>query len=147
MAGERAYAQRDYRSAREAYREAIVHDPDNAAAHYNLGLIMHVVDNNLAGAEAEYRNAIELEPDMALALFNLGVIRSGAGDKAEAKALYRRAIEADPELASAHLNLGFVLYEEDPASADAQAAFAKAVTLQPALSSRVPATTSTTVAP
>ncbi len=143
-AGLTAYTQGDTASARKAFQDAIADDPQNPFAHYNLGLIMQVVDKNPAGAEAEYRKAIAIKPDFASPLFNLGIIRANAGAKDEAIDLYRRAIEADSQFASPHLNLGFLLLEKDPNSLEAQTEFEKAKILDPSLASRIPTTTTPT---
>lgn len=142
-AGLTAYTQGDYAAARKSFQDAIAKDEKNAFAHYNLGLIMQVVDSNPAGAEAEYRKSIAIKPDFASPLFNLGIIRANAGAKDEAIDLYRRAIEADDQFASPHLNLGFLLLEKDPDSLEAQTEFQKAVILDPTLQSRIPTTTTT----
>ncbi len=139
-----AYSQGDYATARKSFLDAIAADAENPFAHYNLGLIMQVVDNNAAGAEAEYRKAIALKPDFASPLFNLGIIRANAGAKDEAIDLYRRAIEADDQFASPHLNLGFLLLEKDPNSIEAQTEFQKAVILDPSMQGRIPTTTTPT---
>jgi Tfp pilus assembly protein PilF len=143
-AGLTAYTQGDYASARKNFQDAIAKDDQNPFAHYNLGLIEQVVDNNPAGAEAEYRKAIALKPDFASPLFNLGIIRANAGAKDEAIDLYRRAIAADDQFASPHLNLGFLLLEKDPDSIEAQTEFQKAVILDPTMASRIPASTTST---
>ena len=70
-----------------------------------------------------------------------GVARSIVGALAGGIAaieLYKRAITADPTDANANLNLGFLLYQTgDTAGADA--AFRKAIALNPALKQRIPA--------
>lgn len=144
--GEAAYERKQYSLARRSFLSAIARDPDSAAAHYNLGLIMQLVDQNPAGAEAQYRKAIDAQPDFTSALFNLAVLRAQADATEEAIDLYRRTIAADPQHAAAHLNLGFLLQKIDPASPEAQAEFARAVELDPSLANRVPAPT-TTIAP
>jgi len=142
--GQNAYLDGDYRAARIHFSEADRRDPRNAQAHFFLGLIMQVVDDNPAGAEAQYRTAIDVEPTHARALFNLGVLRSRAGSKAEAIDLYRRAVAANDRLAGAHLNLGLLLREADPSSTEAVLELQRAVVLDSSLASRIPDDTTTT---
>jgi len=148
--GQNAYLDGDYPAARTHFTEAERRDPKNAQAHFFLGLIMQVVDNNPEGAEAQYRTAIDVDPKHARALFNLGVLRSRAGSKTEAIDLYRRAVAANDRLAGAHLNLGLLLREIDPSSTEAVLELQRAVVLDSSLASRIPddppptTTTSTT---
>jgi tetratricopeptide (TPR) repeat protein len=147
--GQQAYLDGNYRTARQDFNEGQRLDPNNAGAHFYLGLVMQVVDNNAAGAEAQYRQAIAADPRFARALFNLGVLRAKAGDRNEAIDLYRRAVAADDHLASAHFNLGLLLREVDPNSQEAVAELQRAVVLDGSLVSRIPedatTTTSTTL--
>ena len=126
----------DAEAAGEAYGEALDHEPDNAYAFYNLGVLAQT-DHRLAEAEKNYRAALNANPTFARALYNLATVRYRLGAKLEAVDLYRRVIDLDPENASAHLNLGFSLRD---LGEDNQAAseFGAAVRLDPALISRIP---------
>ena len=60
------------------------------------------------------------------------------GNKTEAIDLYKRAVASNPTDANSNLNLGFLLYETgDKTGADS--AFRKAIALNPALRTRIPA--------
>ena len=61
-----------------AAREAIRLQPDDAAAHYNLGVALDG-QGKLDEAVAEYREAIRLQPDFAEAHFNLGIALATRG--------------------------------------------------------------------
>jgi Tfp pilus assembly protein PilF len=139
-----AYADGDYATARTRLTQAQRLDPRNPSAHFYLGLIMQIVDNNAAGAEAQYREAITEKPQFARALFNLGVLRAKAGATAEALDLYRRAVAADDRLAAAHFNLGLLLRAGDPNSQEAVSELQRAVVLDPSLAKRIPDDTTTT---
>ena len=91
-----------------AYREAIRLKPDDAEAHYNLGIALSG-QGKLDEAIAEYREAIRLKPDYAEAHYNLGIALDGQGKLDEAIAEYREAIRLKPDYAEAHYNLGIAL--------------------------------------
>ncbi|MHC1599417.1 MAG: tetratricopeptide repeat protein [Candidatus Methanospirareceae archaeon] len=89
-------------------RKIIELNPDLAAAHSNLGVLL----NNLERydeAEEEYREATGADPDYAAAHYNLGNLLNNLKRYDEAEEEYREAIRADPNLAAAHYNLGFLL--------------------------------------
>ena len=100
--------ERDAVGARSAYREAIAQDPGHAAAHANLGRLLHQ-QGDLARAERHYRQALLAEPDHATAAFNLGVVLEDRGERTEALDAYERAIRSDVQLAEAYYNAGRLL--------------------------------------
>src|SRR5580692_8459204 len=57
----------------QEYREAIRCNPDDANAHFNLGLLL-AKRGALEEAEEQYRQAIRCNPDDANAYFNLGLL-------------------------------------------------------------------------
>ena len=89
--------------AREAYRHALRLDPSHAAAHLNLGRLLHEA-GDAAAAEGEYRRALEARPRDPIALFNLGVALGDQGRLEEAVEAYCGALEADPAMVDAHHN-------------------------------------------
>ena len=91
-----------------------------------------------ANAEKNYRAALATEPNLGAALFNLAIIRTAAAP-AEGIELYRHLIAAEPNNAPAHLNLGFLLKQVGRTTAG-DTELRLAVTLDPALASRIPAT-------
>lgn len=109
--------------ATKAYDEALVLDPRNKFAAYNLGLI-----NQLAGtieaAERYYRMTLTIDPDFVPALFNLAIIRTGPAPE-EAETLYRHAVGVAPNDPGPHLNLGYLLISQGrPDEGNAQIAIA-----------------------
>ena len=126
----------DVEAAGEAYRDVLRHDPDNAFAFYNLGVLAQA-DNRLADAEENYRAALNTDPTFARALYNLATVRYRLGAKLEAVDLYLQVIELEPQNASAHLNLAFSLRDLGK-EAEAGEEFGTAVQLDPRLVSRVP---------
>lgn len=135
----------DVDEALEEYQKTLEADPDNKFAIYNVGLIRQN-QGNVAEAERNYRRVLELDPNFAAAIFNLAILRNNAGATQEAIALYRRVIAINPKDANAHLNLGFALKAVGQIAAGDRE-LAEAVRLDPALRSRIPATSSGTPGP
>ncbi len=120
--------------AARSYREALVHDPENKFAYYNLAVIDQAA-GRVRAAEFKYRLALEIDPRFQPALFNLGTIMSRI-DPDSAKDVYEDLIELQPDNAGAHLNLGFVLRQLGRGD-DAQKEFDRAVALDPSLRARI----------
>ena len=103
--------------------------PNDAEAHYNLGVTLKSLDQ-LDGAVASYRRALELKPDSADVYNNLGHALQGLGHFNGAMAAYRRALELKPDYAGAHYNLGNVLRDLGQLD-DAAASYRCALELKP----------------
>ncbi len=129
LGGDRVTAARDY-------QDAIRADQYNAVAHYDLGTVDDL-QGNTVGAVEQYTAAIDISPSFADALFNLAVDTSGASP-ANAKQLYLKVVSLQPAFAAAWLNLGFVSQREGSMD-EARADWARAVSLDRALASRLPA--------
>ena len=94
------------------------------------GVVLQVVDLNLAGAEAEYRRALELAPQNPAATNVLATLIAVFGRLDEAVALTQRVITLEPLRTELHGNLALYLialgrYDE------AEAALHKVIELQP----------------
>ena len=94
----------------DANQKAIALSPQDAEAHYNLGVTLQELER-LDEAEASYKRAIALKPDYALAHSNLGVTLRELGRLDEAEASYKQAIALKPDYSLAHSNLGNTLQE------------------------------------
>jgi tetratricopeptide (TPR) repeat protein len=79
-------------------------DPDNPAAHFNVGTALSL-NNRLDDAAREFERALALRPDYAPARNNLGIILLQRGDVAAARTQFREALRVDPSNAEAHRNL------------------------------------------
>ncbi|WP_090030566.1 winged helix-turn-helix domain-containing protein [Lutimaribacter saemankumensis] len=99
--------------AEEAFAEAIRRDPDYAAAHAQLSIVLSMraeygwtsdVTNTLARAVLHAERAVALSPDLPFAHFALGRLlsRSFIADLAGASAAFERAIELDPNYTDAY---------------------------------------------
>ena len=93
--------------ARATFEEALELDPDNAYAHYNLGLIAQNAGDD-ARAIKQYDAALKADGDFTSALYNKAILTE-TSDLEAAVELYRRALVVDPDLAVAHMRLGFAL--------------------------------------
>ncbi len=136
-AGLAAHQQGDLATAAAHYEEALVLDPNNKYAYYNLGLIDQT-NGDLESAETNYRQALTIDPSFVTALYNLAIVRHDLGDLDESIALYRQVVSLQPDHAAAHLNLGFAL-KEAGMEREGDAELQVAVQLDPALAARIPA--------
>lgn len=105
--------------------------PDNATAHYNLGMA-YLAKENLEEAAFAFQMAMELDPGMVEAYINLGGLYLRQGKPEEAIAINEKAIEINPKAIHAHNNIGFarMLMKQPEAAAEA---FRKAIELNPEL--------------
>jgi len=106
--GNAFYEKEDYGNAEECYKKSSEFNPDYAAAHSNLGILLDDQER-YDEAEKEYRDAIRVDPDYAAAHFNLGILLDDQERYDEAEKEYRDAIRVDPDYAAAHYNLGNLL--------------------------------------
>jgi tetratricopeptide (TPR) repeat protein len=90
-----------------AYRQALTLDPSIAAAHVNLGQLLHS-RGEFREAERHYRAAIAIDAEDTTAAFNLGVVLEDLTRSSDAEAAYRQALTIDPRFADAHYNLGLL---------------------------------------
>ena len=99
---------RQLEDAADAYRRALVIDPDLVPAVVNLANI-HYAQDELIEAQALYERAIGLEPDCFEAHFNLGNIHHDLGRYDEALVCYRDAVALNGKYADAHFYLAVTL--------------------------------------
>lgn len=94
----------------EHFRQLAREQPDDAEAHYNLGIAFG--ENDLPEeANAAYQKAIELDPDYLGAYYNLGCNYLRAGELDESEKSFKTAIQLAPEFAPARFMLGVVYGE------------------------------------
>ncbi len=112
-------------------RDAIAHNPNDAAAYYNLGVLLDDL-NRPAEAEQAYRDAIARDPNYAKAYTNLGVLlHEKLNRPVEAEQAYRDAIARDPNYAAAYSNLGLLLHEKLNRPTEAEQAYRTGLTISP----------------
>ncbi len=115
-------------AAAAANREAVRKKPDDAYAHFSLGMALFI-QGKLDSAIAEYCKAIEIQPDNATFHDNLCEALGRRGNLDEAIAEHQKAIGIQPDFANAHNTLGHILDEKGDYRA-AAAEFRKAIDFQ-----------------
>lgn len=100
----------DVKAAESYLRECLKLESSMAAAHTNLGNLLHL-KSDLEGAKEHYDQALLLEPNQPEARFNLGNILEEMGKSELAIAEYRHVCSRTPNFADAHYNLGVLLTE------------------------------------
>ena len=109
--GNAFFAEGKLAEAAEAFRQAIAAWPANAAAHFNLGLVLRD-QGALAHAAESFALALQADPAMGDAAHLLGNLREQQGDLPGATALYRSALAADPNLEPAWSDLCMALLRQ-----------------------------------
>ena len=119
----------DHQKAVELIVKAIAINPDDAAAHSNLGAA-HQALKNLDAAIAAYDKAIALKPAYAEAYHNRGMVLQKLGQPEVALADFNRAIALRPNYAEAYNNRGMALQALRQFDA-AKDSYDKAIALNP----------------
>jgi len=114
--------------ARQLVEQALKAEPDNADAHYKLGIVL-LEEGQASLAEREFREGLRRTPS-ASGRNRLGNALKDQGKLADAVAEYREAIRLNPNYAIAHNNLGGALGDQGK-SADAIAEYREAIRLNP----------------
>jgi|GEM_PF-4757596 len=116
-------------SAVDTFRQALLVDPENDWAHYNLGLELQG-QGKLDEAIAHYRQAIAIAGDDAGYHNNLGVALAAQGKLEEAIGQFTRAIQCDPGNAESQFNFGNALISQGKLE-EAKVHYRRAIELQP----------------
>jgi tetratricopeptide (TPR) repeat protein len=93
-----------YEEEIEAYKQAIMINPDFALVHNNLGAA-YGRSGKYEEAIESLKQAIRIDPDHVKAHNNLGITYSELGKYEEAIESYKQAIRIDPDSADVHYNL------------------------------------------
>jgi tetratricopeptide (TPR) repeat protein len=100
------------------YRKAVGIKPDDAEAHYNLGVLL-IRERAAKEAVASLQKALEIKPDFALAQYYLGVVLAGQGQVDEAIAHLQKALEIKPDFEAASDKIAQIrAAHPDPKSGD-----------------------------
>jgi tetratricopeptide (TPR) repeat protein len=100
--------ERKLEEAAQAYRKALVIEPDLVPAIVNLANI-HYARDELIEAQALYERAMGLDSDCFEARFNLGNIQHDLGRYSDALVCYRAAVALNPTYPDAHFYLAVTL--------------------------------------
>ena len=95
----------DVEKKEAACKQAIKSNPDDAEAHYKLGIAYYESGKHKETVKA-FKQAIRIDPDYIDAHYNLGVIYDNLGMYEEAIEAYKQAIKIDPDYALAYYGLG-----------------------------------------
>jgi DNA-binding transcriptional MerR regulator len=94
-----------------AYQKALEGDPLLAAAHCNVGTLLHR-RGALTEARAAFERALSLDPEQPEARYNLANLCDELGERTRAIAEWTRVVVSCPEFADAHFNLASAFVEE-----------------------------------
>jgi tetratricopeptide (TPR) repeat protein len=97
-----------YEAAAAAWKNALQLSPDDARAHYNLGIAL-AQSGRFEEAVLHYRQALRANPEFGEVHNNLAVALARAGQLDEAIAHYRKALEYNPDVADVQTNFGVAL--------------------------------------
>jgi tetratricopeptide (TPR) repeat protein len=129
-AGIRQAGQQDWPAAATAFRNALAVDPRSVYALYDLGVVSQA-DGNTAGAVAYYGKALAIDAAYTPAMYNKAILLEKT-EPAQALGLYRKIVSISRQDSAAYLRMAFV-YARQGDLADARAADARAVAIDPAL--------------
>ena len=93
-----------------ASQKSVQLDPQDAEAHYNLGIVMQELER-LDEAEESYKKALTLKPDHK-AYNNLGIVMQELGKLDEAEESYKKAITLKPDFIQAIRNRWLLLFNQ-----------------------------------
>ncbi|MBF0333437.1 MAG: tetratricopeptide repeat protein, partial [Alphaproteobacteria bacterium] len=127
--GREAEKRGDWPEAERIYTLVAQQKPDQAEAHYRLGLALHGRQRYGEAAGAIAR-AIEIAPMVGYYHCDLGVMYKHLGDVDRRLACYRRAVELDPDNVTALVNLASALNDVGE-PAEGEAVCRRAVSLSP----------------
>lgn len=97
-----------YQQAEEAYRQALVYQPEHVSARNGLALV-YEQSGRLAEAETLFRACLELAPHYIYPYFHLGRLLHKLGRNAEAATVYEQAIALRPTSAEGYIRYGAFL--------------------------------------
>jgi tetratricopeptide (TPR) repeat protein len=98
----------DYRGEIAIWDDTVAKCPQNARAHYNLGVALAQA-GRVGEVIGHYQQAVRLKPDYVEAQNNLGTALLQLGRVQEAIEQYEQALQLKPDYADAHYNLGHAL--------------------------------------
>lgn len=97
---------RAYESAITIWEDATRHQPEDAMAHYNLGVALFDAGRPPAETLPRFARAVELDPKYSAARDNLGMVLNALGRRDEARAQFEQSLRIDPNGVVAHNNIG-----------------------------------------
>ena len=105
----------EFTAAAVEWAKALALQPEDASAHYNLGLALFQSGQTVRAIQ-EYESALQFSPDYPEAHNNLGSALSSLGRLDEAVVQFQKAVDLDPTRAGAQTNLATMLLREGRAT-------------------------------
>ena len=127
--GMKALSAGDLREARIRFQEAVEIYPENAKAHYGLGVMLFEGGEN-DRAKQHLKEATKLDNQLTEAFYQLGAIALEESKADEAEQELRRALDLDPEHTAALFSLGQI-HERRGELKQADRNYRQSVTLNP----------------
>ena len=95
---------------KERWEQMLRINPDDARAHYNLGLVLERA-GDAAGAIGHFEQAIRIKPDFSMAHYNLALALQQAGRTEDAIAHFQQVLRIEPDVGEdeVHYQLGGAL--------------------------------------
>lgn len=109
--GARLNGKGQFREAADRFKSAVVIDPKNLHAQYDLAVALENAKEWKASADA-YERVVQLAPKLAAAHHHLGEVRLALGDRAAARKELEAATTLDPRAAESWIALGRVEVED-----------------------------------
>jgi tetratricopeptide (TPR) repeat protein len=124
-----------YSAAERLLEQAVIRDPAEFAASYDLG-VLYQTQGRDEQAIAEYVRVNAADPTYVPALYNAATIYSSSNPQL-AMSTYRKVVVVQPNDSAAYLNLG-LLEARGHELTRARADLLRAIRLQPSLAAAVP---------
>ena len=102
---------KNYSAARDAYKNAIHHDPDDPLSRTNIGMAYYNL-KEYKKAREHLERAIVLAPEYTTAYKHLGNTYNALKQYPEALATYRKVLTHEPGLVGVQYNIGVVLFKQ-----------------------------------
>ncbi len=118
----RAFEDRDWTSAEEAFRRAMESNPHSPTPHHWLALVCFLPLGRFDDALAEFQLALERDQTSAVIHTHLGLLLYMSGEHQQAVRQLRLAVDLEPELYAPHWALGRV-YAQVGEAAEAKKCF------------------------
>lgn len=128
--GRQLFIRNDFAEAEEAFKKAVLANPNDPMTYTILGGILMQQGNRTSEAEGYFRKAIAVDSTFADAYHNLGLLFTLENRLGEAESAYRKTIAVDPHHQDAYHSLGTLLNEQGRLI-EAEDAFRKAITADP----------------
>ena len=102
---------KNYSAARDAYKNALHHDPDDVLSHTNIGMAYYNL-KKYKKAREHLERAIVLAPEYIKAHKHLGNTYNALKQYPKALATYRKILTYEPDLVGVQYNIGVVLFKQ-----------------------------------